>query len=172
SQSFMPSGQSGKHCVPSQSASPPVGAEQGLHEPPQVAGSSLSTQAEPHRCVPSGQEVPQLPSLHVASPLVGAGHGLQESPQLSADVSLTHSLPQRCVPGAVQLGSVAWSSVPPSSVPGSSVARSRSLASASCALPPSVPGSVPPLALVVPRSEERRVGKERGWRWQPSEHKE
>jgi hypothetical protein len=63
-QGFCPVGQLTPHLVPSQVASPPIGAVQAEQEPPQVFGSRLLTQAESHSCFPWGQA--HVPSWQLA----------------------------------------------------------------------------------------------------------
>ncbi len=48
--SFMPDGQAGTHCVPSQVTEPPVGCTQAVHDVvPQLPTSLLLTHLLPHR---------------------------------------------------------------------------------------------------------------------------
>ena len=48
-QTCIPVGQALPHLEPSQVALPPIGAEHGVHEVPQVASSLSLAQASPHR---------------------------------------------------------------------------------------------------------------------------
>jgi hypothetical protein len=58
------------HDVPSQAAIPSAGTSHGVHDAPQVRGSSLATQPPGHMCLPAGQAETTLSALASGPPMV------------------------------------------------------------------------------------------------------
>ena len=75
--------------VPSQVAVAFAGDWHGVHDSPQVAGSALLTQVEPHKCCPVGQPHVNPGPLH-GSPVVQAA--AQQIPLTGLQLPLTQSL--------------------------------------------------------------------------------
>ena len=100
------------HETPLHVAVPFHGAEQGVHEVPQLSGLKSLTQVLPQAWKPVSHREPQISPSHVAVPFVGTGQGEQDSPQVSTEVLETHETPQRWVPLAHRHVCVASSHAP------------------------------------------------------------
>jgi len=97
---------------PSQVVTPFVGAEHGVQDAPQLAGSVSATHDPPHEWNPGLQPVPQAVPSHEATPPGGTGQGVHDVPQVAVELFATHELPQRCMPLAH--GQLAPSQIAPS----------------------------------------------------------
>lgn len=95
SQFAKPLAQLKPHVEPSQVATAPAGAAQGVQLAPHDDSNVSETQRSPHRWKPARQVKPQAVPSQVASALGGGAHGEQAAPHVAGAVSGSQTSPQR-----------------------------------------------------------------------------